>query len=79
MPIANTTVTATDLATGVSVQFRPFLPTAEAEAQQQADLAAETLRRAIYAYECAGYGSHVTQPLREALASVEFSISEVRS
>lgn len=77
MSTAINVVTVTIPTPEYSVAFR--LPTAEAEAQQQADLAAETLRRAIYAYECAGYGSHVTQPLRDALANVEYSISEVQS
>jgi hypothetical protein len=37
------------------------------------------LSSAIEAFERAGYGSHVTNPLRDALRFVEFSISEVKS
>lgn len=48
-------------------------------AMQQVTAARMHLRSAIEAYEAAGYGSHVTQPLRDALRFVEFSISEVTS
>lgn len=62
-----------------SVAFNGNSNSHEVEAQDTATVAASWLRRAIYAYEFAGYGSHVTQPLREALDNVEFSLREVRS
>lgn len=55
------------------------LPTAELEGRMQCQAAAASLRRAIYAYECWGHGSQVTQPLREALDLVEHSLREVQS
>lgn len=58
---------------------RVSMPTAEREALMQTEAARNTLRRAIYAYACAGYGSLVTQPLREALDLVEYSLREVQS
>ena len=59
---------------------RVSMPTAEREALMQTEAARNTLRRAlIYAYECAGHGSLVTQPLREALDLVECLLREVQS
>lgn len=49
------------------------------EAQLKANAAIDALKKAIYAYERARFGSHVTQPLREALALAEFSLREVQS
>jgi hypothetical protein len=51
----------------------------EHAAMQQVTEARMRLAAAIEAFEAAGYGSHVTQPLRDALALVEFSIKEVTS
>jgi hypothetical protein len=51
----------------------------EHAAMQQVTAARMHLSAAIEAYEAVGYGSHVTQPLRDALALVEFSIKEVTS
>lgn len=50
---------------------------AEESALVAAKTASYALVDAIEAYEAAGYGSHVTQPLRDALGLVEFSIREV--
>lgn len=44
--------------------------------QQVAD-AKKSLRRAIYAYECAGLGFEVTRLLREALGNLESFMNEV--
>ena len=51
----------------------------EHAAMQQVIEARMRLASAIEAYEATGYGSHVTQPLRDALALVEFSIKEISS
>jgi hypothetical protein len=51
----------------------------EHAAMQQVTEARMRLAAAIEAYEAADFGSHVTQPLRDALALVEFSIKEVTS
>lgn len=51
----------------------------EDAAMQQITEARMRLAAAIEAYEATGYGSHVTQPVRDALALVEFSIKEVTS
>jgi hypothetical protein len=53
-----------------SINSAPLDAAAEAE---------QAILRAIAAYELAGYGSHVTNPLRDALGSLQYSISEVRS
>ena len=55
------------------------LPPSEAAALVAAGNAAKALRGAIAAYEQAGYGSHVTDPIRDALKNVEWSIREARS
>jgi hypothetical protein len=52
---------------------------AESVAELAACRACEQLRLAIENYQRAGYGSHVTQPLRDALVNVEFSVCEARS
>lgn len=39
----------------------------------------EAIQRAIDAYEKAGFGSHVTDPLRGALKDVAYSIKEATS
>lgn len=52
---------------------------AEYEATQRALEARSALTVAIATYEAAGFGSHVTQPLRDALKLIEFSIGEVQS
>lgn len=52
---------------------------AEHVAMMEVTQARMALTSAIEAFEAAGYGSHVTNPLRDALRAVEFSISEVKS
>lgn len=51
----------------------------EKAAIQAAFAAHEAIQKAIYAYAEAGFGSHVTEPLRGALSDVAFSIKEVTS
>lgn len=51
----------------------------EKAAQLAANEAAEAIHRAITAYRQADYGSHVIAPLQDALQSVRYSISEVKS
>jgi hypothetical protein len=51
----------------------------ERKAFEAAQEAKSALERAINAYQAVGYGSHVTQPLRDALASVDYSIKEMAS
>ena len=51
----------------------------ELQAAHAAAQAAAALIKAIGAYEKAGFGSYVTQPLRDALLQVEFSMREVKS
>jgi hypothetical protein len=51
----------------------------EHAAMQQVTEARMRLAAAIDAFEVADYGSHVTNPLRDALALVEYSIKEVTS
>lgn len=41
--------------------------------------ASKQLEAAIAAYAAAGFGCHVTQPLRDALAQVRYSVAEVVS
>lgn len=53
------------------------LEPAERDAQAAPVAARVVLNKAIAAYIDAGYGSHVTAPLCEALLSVEYSIREV--
>jgi hypothetical protein len=48
-------------------------------AEARAVAAEHALQRAIEAYDKAGFGSHVSDPLREALSLVQYSLSEVRS
>lgn len=50
---------------------------AEHTAMMQVTEARMRLQAAIEAYEAAGYGDHVTQPLRDALELVSYSIREV--
>lgn len=54
-------------------------PDDEQIAMMQVMEARMALSSAIEAFNKAGYGSHVTNPLRDALRFVEFSISEVKS
>lgn len=49
----------------------------EHDAMMEVMAARMHLAAAIRAYEAAGYGDHVTQPLRDALPLIEFSIREV--
>lgn len=51
----------------------------EKEAIQAAFAAHEAIQKAITAYEAAGFGSHVTDPLRGALSDVSYSIKEATS
>ncbi|MBT2337371.1 hypothetical protein J7E49_26155 [Variovorax paradoxus] len=51
----------------------------EAVAQLAAAQAAQAIAKAIAAYREAGYGSLVTEPLRDALANVNFSLRQVKS
>jgi hypothetical protein len=57
----------------MSSQLTPI----EKEAIAAALGAREALSKAIIAYETAGFGSHVTDPLRDALVQVDYSIREV--
>ena len=50
---------------------------AENVARRVAEAAANAIAMAIVAYNMAEYGSHVTDPLRAALESVQWSINEV--
>lgn len=50
----------------------------EHAAQAKAAAAAQALREAMAAYALAGYGSHVTDPLREAMRLCEWSLREIR-
>lgn len=51
----------------------------ELEAIAAAAAAAQALRLTLQAYEKAGFGSQVTNPIQSALSQVEYSLSEVRS
>lgn len=51
----------------------------EKAAIQAAFAAHEAIQKAIAAYEAAGFGSHVTEPLRGALEDVSYSIKEATS
>jgi hypothetical protein len=51
----------------------------EKAAIQAAFAAHEAIQKAIDAYVVAGFGSHVTDPLRGALSDVAFSIKETTS
>jgi hypothetical protein len=52
---------------------------AEKDAIQAALEARDALQRAIAACEEAGFGSQVTQPLRDALENIEYSIREAQA
>ena len=52
-------------------------PSGEDIAMQQVCSARMHLASAIESFVAVGYGSHVTQPLRDALRLVDFSIKEV--
>lgn len=60
------------------VMAREGAPIAESLALASASLAATALRDAVRAYEAAGFGSRVTDPLRDAVAQVERSIKEAK-
>ena len=51
----------------------------ERAAVLRAEEAAAALRFALMAYDLAGFGEQVTQPLRDALALIDHSLREVRS
>lgn len=51
----------------------------EQTAQHAAQAALEAVALAIHAYQEAGYGSQVTDPLREAFDLIAHSIKEVKS
>ena len=51
----------------------------ERVAEIEAMKAFVALMQATEAYHEAGFGSHVTQPLRDALANVDYSLREIRS
>lgn len=57
---------------------RRFTP-AELEAIEKAKRAQTALTQAIASYVAAGFGSQVTDPLREALRQVTHSLREVQS
>jgi hypothetical protein len=52
---------------------------AETKAQLAVAQAARAIAEAIAAYQEAGYGSLVTEPLCDALANVNFSLRQVKS
>lgn len=51
----------------------------ERAAVLRAEEAAAALRFALVAYDLAGFGEQVTQPLRDALALIDHSLREARS
>ena len=55
------------------------VPSYERAAVLRAEEAAAALRFALMAYDLAGFGEPVTQPLRDALALIEHSVREARS
>lgn len=59
--------------------INPNRPEEEQLAEARAVAAEHALLRAIEAYDKAGFGSHITDPLREALSLVQHSLSELRS
>ncbi len=52
---------------------------AETKAEVDARAALAAVTKAITSFQEAEFGSHVTQPLRDALDLVSFSLEEVRS
>lgn len=58
---------------------RPRPPEEVQFAEACAVAAEHALQHAIEAYAKAGFGSHVTEPLEDALTKVQYSLSEVRS
>ena len=51
----------------------------EKEAIDKPRVVLDAIQRAIEAYGAAGFGSHVTDPLRHAAIDINYSIREVTS